>query len=284
MATIAPPVGGAMRTKRLTRRRKTLLIRAAQYLAIVAVVVLLAMVGNWSNFAKFYLNTKVMGQLIPSLITTGLKNTILYTIAAFALTLVLGLIIALMKMSAVGLYRWIATLFIEIFRGLPLLLVLFLITYGVPIIFGKVGFLSNFFLQATLGLGLVGAAYMSETIRAGIQAVPRGQMEAARTLGMSQGRAMISIVIPQAFRIIIPPITNSLVSLVKDSSLVYVLGVSTTQYELTKLSNVASSGGIIGISNGPTPLLLAGIAYLVITVPLSQLVQAMERRQARKSH
>lgn len=261
-----------------------MLIRTVQYLAIVAVVVAVALVGNWSNFVKFYFNTKVMGQLIPSLITTGLKNTVLYTIVAFILALVLGLVIALMKMSAVGLYRWIATLYIEIFRGLPLLLVLFLITYGVPILFGKIDFLSNFFLQATLGLGLVAAAYMSETIRAGIQAVPPGQMEAARTLGMSQGRAMISIVIPQAFRIIIPPMTNALVSLVKDSSLVYILGVATTQYELTKLSQVAASGGIIGIQSGPTPLLLAGVAYLVITVPLSQLVQVMERRQARKSH
>ena len=80
----------------------------------------------------------------------------------------------------------------------------------------------------TLALGLVGAAYMAETIRAGIQAVPKGQMEAARSLGMPQGRAMISIVIPQAFRIILPPLTNELILLTKDSSLVYVLGLALT--------------------------------------------------------
>ena len=187
-----------------------------------------------------------------------------------------------MRLSQVGLYRWLATIYVEIFRGLPTLLVLFLITYGVPIIFGDVDFLKNFFVQATMGLGLVAAAYMSETIRAGIQAVPRGQMEAARSLGMSRGRAMLSIIIPQAFRIVIPPMTNELILLVKDSSLVYILGVAVYQYELTKLGQNAASGGIIGIPSGPTPLLLAGVLYLVITLPLSQLVRALERRQAKR--
>ena len=121
------------------------------------------------------------------MIKTGLKNTLLYTISAFILGLVLGLLLALMRLSQVGLYRWLSTIYVEIFRGLPTLLVLFLITYGVPIIFGDVDFLKNFFIQATMGLGLVAAAYMSETIRAGIQAVPKGQMEAARTLGMRAG-------------------------------------------------------------------------------------------------
>ena len=77
-----------------------------------------------------------------------------------------------------------------------------------------------------LALGLVAAAYMAETIRAGIQAVPKGQMEAARSLGMSHGRAMVSIIIPQAFRIVLPPLTNELILLIKDSSLVYLLGLS----------------------------------------------------------
>jgi polar amino acid transport system permease protein len=266
----------------MTRKRKTALIRTVQYLVIAAVVVVFAVVGNWHNFVKFYLNWDVITKLLPTMITTGLKNTLLYTVSAFALGLVLGLILALMRLSQVGLYRWLATIYVEIFRGLPTLLVLFLITYGVPIIFGNVGFLKDFFIQATMGLGLVAAAYMSETIRAGIQAVPKGQMEAARSLGMSRGRAMISIIIPQAFRIVIPPMTNELILLVKDSSLVYILGVAIYQYELTKLGQNAASGGIIGIPSGPTPLLMAGVLYLVITLPLSQLVRALERRQAKR--
>jgi polar amino acid transport system permease protein len=266
----------------MSRKRRTAIVRSAQYMAIAIVIVIFAIVGNWQKFVQFYLNWDVITQLLPTMITTGLKNTLLYTISAFALGLVLGLLIALMRLSQVGLYRWLATIYVEAFRGLPTLLVLFLITYGVPIVFGQVGFLKDFFVQATLGLGLVAAAYMSETIRAGIQAVPKGQMEAARSLGMSRGRAMISIIIPQAFRIVIPPMTNELILLVKDSSLVYILGVAVYQYELTKMSTNAASGGIIGIPSGPTPLLMAGILYLVITLPLSQLVRALERRQAKR--
>ena len=95
---------------------------------------------------------------------------------------------------------------------------------------------------ATLALGLVGGAYMAETIRAGIQAVPKGQTEAARSLGMSQTWAMVSIVIPQAFRIILPPLTNELILLTKDSSLVYLLGLSAASAELTKFGRDALNG------------------------------------------
>ena len=105
-----------------------------------------------------------------------------------------------------------------------------------------------------VGLGLTAAAYMAETIRAGIQAVPKGQVEAARSLGMSPGRTMLTIVLPQAFRIIIPPLTNELILLVKDSSLVYVLGVTVEQYELTKFSQ-----DFLNSSVNPTPLIVGGL-------------------------
>jgi polar amino acid transport system permease protein len=140
----------------------------------------------------------------------------------------------------------------------------------------------NFYVKVGLGLGLTAGAYVAETIRGGIQAVPRGQMEAARSLGMSQGRAMTTIVLPQAFRIIIPPMTNQIIYLVKDSSLVYALGVTAQQYELTKLGILFSTGGVSGIPAGSTPLILSGLFYLIITLPLSQLVAALERRQAKR--
>jgi polar amino acid transport system permease protein len=278
--TEALPQTGSRRS--LTRRQRTIVVRTIQYLLIVAVIVFFGIIGNWGDFADSYLNWDVVKALFPRMLRVGLVNTLEYTAGAFVLGLLLGLIIALMRLSEVWLYRAIATVYVELLRGLPTLLVLFLVVYGVPIVFPDVSFLSDFYVQAIVGLGTVAGAYMSETIRAGIQAVPRGQMEAARTLGMSRGRAMISIVIPQAFRIVIPPMTNEIILLVKDSSLVYVLGVTTAQYELSKLSVVASSGGVTGIDAGPTPLLLAGLFYLVITLPLSQAVRALERRQARR--
>ena len=117
---------------------------------------------------------------------------------------------------------------------------------------------------------------MAETIRAGIQAVPKGQVEAARSLGMSQSRAMISIVVPQAFRIVLPPLTNELILLTKDSSLVYILGVSIDEYELTKFGR-----DVLNQENNLTPLVGIALCYLLITIPLSIVVRRMESRAAR---
>ncbi|MEI2648747.1 MAG: amino acid ABC transporter permease, partial [Dermatophilaceae bacterium] len=166
--------------------------------------------------------------------------------------------------------------YIELFRGLPSLVVLFMVAYGIPNAFPGFKFPGDFFGMVTVGLGLTAAAYMAETIRAGIQAVPKGQMEAARSLGMSPGRTMFSIIIPQAFRIVIPPLTNELILLVKDSSLVYVLGVSVAQYELTKFGS-----SFLVSKASPTPLIVVALAYLAITLPLSSLVRALEKRFAK---
>jgi polar amino acid transport system permease protein len=117
---------------------------------------------------------------------------------------------------------------------------------------------------------------MAETIRAGIQAVPRGQLEAARSLGFSHGRAMRSIVIPQAFRIVIPPMANEFVLLFKDSSLVLFLGVTLSERELTAFGrNLASQ------TANSTPILVSGLCYLLLTVPLGYAARWLERRGAR---
>ena len=267
----------------MTRKQRTSLIRAVQYAVIVVIVVVIALVGHWSDFKTQFLDWHVMGQILPRIIKTGFVNTLIYTVSAFVFGLVFGLIIALMRMSEVRLYRWIATVYVELLRGLPTLLVLYLLAYGIPIVFGNSNkFFGNFYVLVTLGLGAVAAAYMSETIRAGVQAVPKGQMEAARTLGMSRGKAMRLVILPQAFRIIIPPLTNEIILLIKDSSLVFALGLASTQYDLTFLANTAASGGITGIDSSSSPLLLAGVAYLVITLPLSQAVRALERNQAKR--
>jgi polar amino acid transport system permease protein len=183
-------------------------------------------------------------------------------------------VLALMKLSSVGPYRWIATIYIEFFRGVPALLVFIALAYGVPLAFGL-----QFDIYSTvmLALGIVGAAYMAETIRAGIQAVPKGQVEAARSLGMSQGRAMITVVIPQAFRIILPPLTNELILLTKDSSLIYIIGLARESYELTKFGRETLSR-----SPSLTPILLVGLCYLVITLPLGYLSRYLEGRTGGK--
>ena len=275
-ATTAPAKTG------LTKKQRTNVIRIVQYAVIVLIIVLIAVIGKWGNFREDFLNWHTMGQVLPRMIKEGLKNTLIYTATSFVYGLVLGLIIALMRLSQVRLYRILGTIYVELFRGLPALLILYLLTFAIPDLFGNKPPLNNFYVLVTIGLGTVASAYMAETIRAGIQAVPKGQMEAARTLGMPPGRAMRSIILPQAFRIIIPPLTNEIILLVKDSSLVYALGISAGQFELTNFSNTAATGGITGVDTGSSPLLLAGAAYLVITLPLSQAVRYLERKQEKR--
>jgi polar amino acid transport system permease protein len=154
--------------------------------------------------------------------------------------------------------------------------VLFLVGYGIPIAFPEREIPGGVFGSISIGLGLTAAAYMAETIRAGIQAVPKGQMEAARTLGMSHFTAMRTIVIPQAFRIVIPPLTNELILLTKDSSLAYVLGVTAQTIEVTKFGRDTLNDRV-----NATPLLVAGLTYLAITLPLSQVVRRLELRYAK---
>ena len=233
----------------------------------------LALVADWDRLATNFFNLDIARSMFPKVVTVAAKNTMIYTVMSFLFGLVVGLVLALMKLSPIGPYRWLATIYVEIFRGLPALLTLFLIGFGIPL-----AFRTNWpsLLTITLGLGIVAAAYMAETIRAGIQAVPKGQVEAARSLGMNSFWAMTSIVIPQAFRIIIPPMTNEFVLLIKDTSLVFVIGFSLEARELTKFGR-----DVLSTNANATPLIVAGLMYLLVTIPLTQLVAALERRQSR---
>jgi polar amino acid transport system permease protein len=257
-------------------RQRAARLRLVQYVVLVALLLAVVLLADWGELKRAMFDPDIIREQFPDVITVALKNTLIYTACGFAFGLALGLVLALMRLSSVGPYRWIATGIIELFRGLPALVVFLALSVGVPLAFpdreipfGNLG-------TVTLALGLVGGAYMAETIRAGIQAVPKGQMEAARTLGMSHTRAMISVVIPQAFRIILPPLTNELILLTKDSSLVYILGLSYAEYELTKFGREG-----MNTSANLTPIIVIGLCYLLITVPLSIVVRRMESRAER---
>jgi polar amino acid transport system permease protein len=247
-----------------------------QYAVLVAAVALLAGHADWGQLHTQFLDLTVARQMFPGVITTALVNTVLYTVCGFAAGLVLGLVLALMRLSSVGPYRWIAAVYVEFFRGLPALLIFIFVGVGVPLAFPGVELPGGTVGQVTVALGLVAAAYMAETIRSGIQAVPRGQAEAARSLGMSQSAAMRSIVVPQAFRIIVPPLTNELVLLFKDSSLVLFLGVTMGQRDLTKFGR-----DLAGQQANITPIFVAGLCYLLVTIPLGWLVRRLEARHAK---
>jgi polar amino acid transport system permease protein len=250
--------------------------RYVQYGILVAALLAIVFLADWAQLHRAFFDWELVKEQFPRVLTIGLKNTIIYTACGFSFGLALGLVLALMRLSSVGPYRWLATAVIELFRGLPALLVFIGLGVGFSLAFPEYEIPFGNLGVVTLALGLVGGAYMAETIRAGIQAVPKGQMEAARSLGMSHGRAMVSVIIPQAFRIILPPLTNELILLTKDSSLVYILGLALEGYELTKFGRE----GMNSAAN-LTPIVVVGLCYLLITVPLSIVVRRMESRAER---
>lgn len=265
-----PKTAEPVRT-RLSPRKKQRISRGIQYAILIAALVGFVFYADWPSLAQNFAKVDVAAQALPDLFTIALRNTIIYTVGGFVLSAVFGLLLALMRLSTVRPYRWIASIYIEIFRGLPALLIFLLITFlplalpGFVVPFGTYG-------QGILGLGLVGAAYQAEIFRAGLQAVPRGQVEAARSLGMSAARSQVTVVIPQAIRIVIPPTTNQFVALLKDSSLVLFLGVSGEYVELAKFGNDLASQ----YANA-TPIMVAGITYLIVTIPLGYLAGRLEK-------
>ncbi|WP_043624317.1 amino acid ABC transporter permease [Nonomuraea candida] len=260
----------------LSPRKKQQVSRGIQYVVLAAALVAVVLYADWASLAQNFAKIDVARAALPELFTIALRNTIIYTIGGFVFAFVVGLLLALMRLSQVRPYRWIAILYIEIFRGLPALLIFLLIVFlplalpGFEVPFGTYG-------QGILGLGLVGAAYQAEIFRAGLQAVPKGQTEAARSLGMSATRAQVTVVIPQAIRMVIPPTTNQFVALLKDSSLVLFLGVSGEYVELAKFGNDLASQ----YANA-TPIMVAGVTYLIVTIPLGYLASRLEGRKGRK--
>ncbi|MFB7462433.1 amino acid ABC transporter permease [Streptomyces sp. NPDC056224] len=271
-----PAAPGRVVTFSPTRRQRRRLWQGVQYGIFAAVVVLIGVLADWDRLQNQFARTDLALRLFPKIITTALRNTVLYTTSGFVFGLLLGLVIAMMRLSSVAPYRWVAGVYIELFRGLPALLIFIFVGVAVPLAFPGTEIPGGTYGKVALGLGLVAAAYMAETIRAGIQAVPEGQTEAARSLGFSHGRAMVSVVIPQALRIVVPPLTNELVLLFKDSSLVLFLGVTLQERELTKFGRDLASE-----TANSTPILVAGLCYLLVTVPLGFLVRRLEARADR---
>jgi polar amino acid transport system permease protein len=257
---------------RLSPRKRAKRTRLIQYAVLLLIVAVAALTANWQQVAHVFFDLHLARQAVVHGLGQALLHTVTYTVGGFVLGFLVATLLALMRLSEVGVYRWIATVYIEFFRGLPTLVVFIALSLlslafnGLVIPFSPYG-------TVWLALAIVGSAYMAETIRAGIQAVPRGQVEAARSLGMTSGMAMRKIVLPQAFRMMIPPLTNELIMLVKDSSLVFAIGLSVSDYELTTFGR-----GLANDEANITPLVVAGLAYLVITLPLSYLVRRMEAR------
>ena len=261
---------------RLSPRKRKKISLGIQYALFVVVIAALVLAADWQSIQHVFFNVNEAKKAFPEILTIGMRNTVIYTVSGYVLGFFLGLVVALMRLSDVLPYRIIALFYIEIFRGLPAIVVFVIFGFGVPIAFDDFEMPYDPYGTVALALGLVSAAYLAETFRAGIQAVPRGQIEAARSLGMSQTRSTVTVVIPQAIRIVVPPLTNELILLFKDSSLVFAIGFTLGSYELYKFGESLSTQ-----TANSTPLILAGAFYLCLTVPLGYLVRKLEARQKR---
>lgn len=181
--------------------------------------------------------------------------------------LVLGTLVSLLRLSGLWPLRFIGSAYVEIIRGTPLIVQLFLFNYGLPIF---LGFDIGIFTAAYLALTINSAAYIAEIMRAGIQAVDKGQMEAARSLGMSRGMAMRQIILPQAFKNVLPALGNEFVVVIKESSVLSVIGFA----ELTYQANAIRGATYISIE----PMLISALIYFVLIFTMSKLLGIGERR------
>jgi polar amino acid transport system permease protein len=225
--------------------------------------------GDPERFAFHFLNFQVL-EGYGGAFVNGAKNTIFLAFIGEAGGVVLGLILAILVLSKRRVVRAPARTYINFFRGTPLLWQLSVFYFGLALGFRLP---LSAFQTAILVFGLNTGAYAAEVFRAGIQSIERGQMEAARSLGMSYSQSMRFAIVPQAVRRVIPPLMNEFVILIKDTSLIIVLGLSESEFDLLTLART----GYADTFNA-TFFVAAAVGYLAVTLPLIRLVNMVERR------
>ena len=196
-------------------------------------------------------------------------TTLSLSLLAGLLALVLGTLLAAARVSPIPPLRGLATFYVEVFRNTPLTVVFFFMIFGLP----QIDFIVGFFTGAVLSLGLYTAAFVCEAIRSGINAVSAGQAEASRAIGLTFGQSLREVVLPQAFRTVIPPLGNVFIAMVKNSSIAAGFATSELSSLLPRLVN-ADAAQLTAV------LLGVVVAYMLITLPLAFGVHRLERRVA----
>ncbi|NME83096.1 amino acid ABC transporter permease [Clostridium sp. SM-530-WT-3G] len=197
----------------------------------------------------------------------GAEITIVLAFFGVLFGTILGLGITLLRRSKIKIIKFIGTAYVEFVRGTPLLVQIYIIYIGLP---NLIGMDLPDIIVGIIALALNSAAYVSEIIRAGIEAVDKGQMEAARSLGMNQRMAMFQVVIPQAFKNILPALGNEFISVIKESSMVSVIGVAELMYN----AGIVRGNTALGLE----PIVFAAVIYFIITFTLTRLLKCVERR------
>lgn len=201
-----------------------------------------------------------------NLFLSGLQYTLLLAVMGVFFGFVLGIVISLLRMSKWRILRFIATAWVEFLRGTPMLVQLFLIHYGLT----ELGLEFTPIQSGAITLTINSSAYLAEIFRAGIQGVDRGQVEAARSLGMKQGMTLRYIVLPQAIKNVLPAIGNEFITIIKESSIVSMIGVADLFFQAKTITTITYEG--------LTPYVIIAIMYFVLTFTLSKLLGILERR------
>ena len=221
------------------------------------------------GFVETFFNWEVLVSSLP-LLLTGLRVTLTLGAVSIVAGLVLGLFVSLLRLYGVMPLRILARIYIDVFRSIPILVLLIVVYYALPF----VGLRLSPFMSAATTLTLISGAYTAEIFRAGIQAIPRGQFEASQALGLRYRHMMTDVILPQAIRIVIPPLTGNCINVIKDTALASVVAMP----DLLKQATQAQA-----LEANPTPLIVAALMYLAILWPLVLLVGRLEDRFRREA-
>ena len=212
-------------------------------------------------------------QTYGSMLLRAMGQTLLLTLLSLVFAMIIGMIFALMNVGRNRVFNFIGTVYVDAVRGVPLIVLAYFIYFGVPAgiqALGIQGFRLPALQAGTIALSMNCGAYMAEIIRAGIQSVDKGQMEASRSLGLSYGRSMRLVVLPQAIRTMIPSIINQFIITLKDTSILSVIGFP----ELTNTGKTIMGNTFKNLQTWA----IVGIMYMIVIITLSKVAKRMERR------
>jgi polar amino acid transport system permease protein len=257
-------------------RKRIIIATLSSVLVIGSLALILINSPGWELFKQTYFDIDYGVEVLP-IVAKGLTTNIRLTIIASILITILALLLALARTSkaaALTPFRILATIYVDVFRGVPLLLVILLVGFGLPAL-GLKGLTSNVLVLGTLAVVLTYSAYVAEVFRSGILSIHPSQRAAARSLGLTQAQSMRYVILPQAVRRVIPPLLNDLVALIKDTGLVSILGVidavRAAQIQTSKTFNY-------------TPYIVAAILFLFITIPLTRITdRALQKSIAQQN-
>lgn len=219
------------------------------------------------NLVNTFFNLKVLLESLPQLMW-GLVVTLEIGLVSIVAGLIGGLILAVARLYSPVFVKLLIRIYIDIFRSIPLLVLLIVVYYALPF----VGIRLSPFLSAVTALSLVSAAYTAEIFRAGIEAIPHGQFEASAALGLSNRHTMVDVILPQAIRIVIPPLTNNCINVLKDTALASVVAMPDLLKQATQAQALAAN---------PTPLIGAAIIYILLLWPMVAVVSRLEKHFSR---